>query len=94
MSLRPDETELVGLWKMIEGRMVEDETSKRIRTLIKEELKLIAASPDGWEKLYEDPRDHRLWELTYPSSETQGGGPPNLHVADETIRRKYNLQSL
>jgi Immunity protein 27 len=94
MTLRADETEIVGSWKMIDGRMVEDETSKRIRTLIKETLKPIATSSDGWERLYEDPQDHRFWELTYPSSEAQGGGPPTLRVVnDETVQRKYKLES-
>ena len=34
----------------------------------------------GWETLYRDPRDGRLWELTYPQSEMHGGGPRRLHV--------------
>jgi hypothetical protein len=94
MNLRTDETELVGSWKMIDGRMVEDETANRIRMLIKETLKPVATSSDGWERLYEDPQDHRLWELTYPSSEAQGGGPPTLRfVNDETARGKYKLES-
>jgi immunity protein 27 of polymorphic toxin system len=95
MSIRADENEIVGSWKMIDGRMVEDEASKRIRALAKDELKPIAVSSDGWERLYEDPRDHRLWELTYPSGEMQGGGPPALRVIDgETARKKYQIEAL
>jgi hypothetical protein len=94
MTLRTNETELVGSWKMVDGRMVEDETSKRIRTLTRENLKPIAVSSDGWDRLYEDPLDHRLWELSYPSSEMQGGGPPTLRVVSaETAKKKYKLRA-
>ena len=73
MSLGPNEIEIVDLWRMVDGRPVEDEVSRRIRTITKHWLKGIASSGDGWECLYEDTEDHRLWELTYPSSESQGG---------------------
>lgn len=90
MRLRADETKLVGSWTMVDGLMIEDETSRRIRTLIKEQLTPIASSTDGWERLYKDPQDHRLWELTYPSGEMQGGGPPSLRVINEdAAQRKY-----
>jgi Immunity protein 27 len=93
MSLRADEIELVGSWKMIDGRMVEDETSRRIRALVNNDLTQVAASRDGWERLYKDPRDQRFWELTYPTSEMQGGGPPILRVVgNEIIRNKYQLE--
>jgi hypothetical protein len=92
MTLRADETELVGRWKSIDGRMIGDEVSTRVETLVRDELKPIAVSADGWERLFEDPRDHRLWELTYPLGETHGGGPPSLRAIDqETVRRKYKL---
>jgi Immunity protein 27 len=94
MSLRPEETEIIGSWRMIDGRPVEDEASRRIRTLTKRWLKLIASSSDGWERLYEDPQDHRLWELTYPTSETHSGGAPTLRAVErEAARRKYKLES-
>lgn len=92
MGLAANETELIGSWKVISGRIVEDETSKRIRALTKSELRLVALSDEGWERLYEDPQDHRLWELTYPSGEMQGGGPPTLRaVAEPIARTKYKL---
>ncbi len=70
---------------MTQGRVTEDEASQRIRGLIRDELKLVAVSSDGWARLFRDPADGRLWELTYPSSEMQGGGPPALHVLTEEL---------
>ncbi|MGA2852135.1 MAG: Imm27 family immunity protein [Terracidiphilus sp.] len=78
MTINPNELEIIGAWTMINGRMTEDETSHRIHLLVQEELRCIATAADGWEKLYRDPLDGRLWELTYPNGEMQGGGPPTL----------------
>jgi YD repeat-containing protein len=59
--------EIIGSWVMVNGRMTEHDTSHRISSLIKTELQYIATTKDGWEKLYRDPRDGRLRELTGPS---------------------------
>jgi hypothetical protein len=51
-------------------------------------------SPDwsGWEILYRDRHDGRLWELTFPQSELQGGGPRKLsHVTAFDAQLKYNF---
>lgn len=37
----------------------------------------------GWEILYKDNSDNRLWELIYPNSEMQGGGAPMLRTIDK-----------
>ena len=75
---------------MVNGRMTEDETSHRISSLIKTELQHIATAKDGWDKLYRDPRDGRLWELTYPRSAMQGGGPQALLLTSpESAQKKY-----
>ena len=90
MRISPDEAKIIGSWVMVNGRMIEDEASHRIDSLIKKELQHVATTKDGWEKLYRDPRDGRLWELTYPHSEMQGGGPPALLLASpEKIQEKY-----
>ena len=92
MHLKKDETHLVGSWKLVEGRMVEDEVSKRIKRLIREDLSPLASSGDGWNRLFRDRSDGRLWELTYPVSSTQAGGPPALTVIDEvSARGKYKF---
>jgi len=90
MGISPDEVEIIGSWVMVNGRMTEDETSHRITSLIKTELEHVATTKDGWEKLYRDPRDGRLWELTYPRSEMQGGGPQALlRTSPEKAQEKY-----
>jgi immunity protein 27 of polymorphic toxin system len=92
MSLAPYETELVGRWEMVQGRMIEDEASRRIKKLVREELKSVAKASNGWDSLFRDPADGRLWELTYPSSELQGGGPPTLRImSEEAAHKKYGL---
>ncbi len=87
--LRSDETVLIGRWLSTSAGMVEDEVTKRIRSLVADSLIQIAGG--GWETLYRDPRDHRLWELTYPQGEMHGGGPPMLvQISAEDASRKYS----
>jgi hypothetical protein len=90
--IRPDETELVGGWENIDGALVADAAAIRIKELVHTYLTRIAASESGWEILYRDPTDLRLWELRYPQSEVHGGGPPTLRVLSlEEAKCKYNL---
>jgi len=92
MPLRSDETELVGTWKLQDGKMIEDDVSLRIRKLIDEELRPIAVTNGGWDKLFQDPVDQRFWELTYPSSDSHGGGPAALRlISSDEARKKYGL---
>lgn len=92
MTLKSDETVLPGQWKRVDGKMIEDETSKRIRTLIREHLEAIATTGGGWEKLFRDPADGRLWELTYSTGDTHGGGPPTLKlISEESAHNKYSF---
>jgi len=92
MRLRSDETELVGTWKLQNGKMTEDDVSLRIRKLTDEELRLIAESNGGWSKLFQDPTDQRYWELTYPSSDSYGGGPAALRlISPPEARKKYDV---
>ena len=92
MGIGPDEVEIVGSWITVNGRMTENEASCRISSLIETELKEVATSKDGWEKLYRDPRDGRYWELTYPRGEMQGGGPQALLLANsEKVQEKYGI---
>src|ERR1700735_4366271 len=76
--LRPDETELTGHWRVVAGNTIADETCERIQQLVRERLVKIATDNSGWQTLYRDPQDSRLWELTYPQGAMQGGGPPKL----------------
>jgi Immunity protein 27 len=76
--LLPNETELTGRWQPVAGKMTADDTCSRIQELTNHQLTKIATDPSGWRVLYRDPQDSRLWELSYPQSELQGGGPPRL----------------
>jgi len=93
MPLRPTETNLVGKWIVVEGKVVADETERRIQELIRTELQRISTDSSGWEILFRDASDGRLWELTRPQSEMHGGGPRRLHVIDPAeAHRKYRFE--
>ena len=80
-ELAPDEVDLGGEWVVqLDHSVVDDATEKRIEWLTTQKLKPIANHWSGWETLYRDPRDGRLWECTYPQSPMHGGGPRRLHV--------------
>jgi len=45
----------------------------------------------GWETLWKDTKDGRLWEETRFFSYMQGGGYPFLHnISEDTAKVKYN----
>lgn len=92
MRLQPEETELIGKWVEQNDILLEDALCERIRWLLSNELREIATDPSGWDVLYQDSNDGRYWELTYPQSEMQGGGPPKLtYVSKEHASRKYGI---
>jgi len=92
VAIRPNETELVGRWENIDGGLRGDAVANRIYELTRTYLTRVAVSENGWEKLYRDPADFRLWELTYPQSEMHGGGPPMLRLLSfEEAQKKYKL---
>ena len=78
MILKPNEERLSGGWVRNGQDVVADATSERIDWLVKHHLRRVAADASGWDTLYEDPSDGRLWVLTYPQSEQHGGGPQAL----------------
>jgi hypothetical protein len=91
-ELAPDEGDLRGDWIVQRDRsVVADATEQRIEWLTKQKLQPIAKDSSGWETLYRDPKDGRLWELTYPQSEMHGGGPRRLHVVSrDEAATKYS----
>ena len=93
MSIQPAETILTGRVILQGGSPVADEVSKRIFALTKSHLVKLGSDASGWDVLYRDPNDGRYWELIYPQSELQGGGPPQLRclTADEA-KQKYGVQ--
>ena len=90
MKLQPDEVQLTGAWLARNGRTVADETCERISELIRSHLVQLGSDTGGWEVLYRDPDDGRLWELTYPHGELHGGGPPQLRcLTPNEAKTKY-----
>jgi len=89
MNLRADEKELVGKWIFDGKTMHGDEIANRIHHLTEQVLKKVAVSRShgGWETIFSDPQDGRLWERTYPRGEMQGGGPPRLATISEADAR-------
>jgi hypothetical protein len=81
---------LVGRWIREGDRTVPDATCQTIEKLISEGLKQVAEREGGWTVLYRDPHSGDYWELTYPQSEMQGGGPPMLMPLDaEDVQVRY-----
>jgi len=89
-DLRPHEQDLVGQWLDVGSRIEADAVADRIRWLTTERLVRLGDTSGGWEQLFRDPRDGRLWELTYPHSHMHGGGPPRLTLVEHhAARAKY-----
>lgn len=91
MNLDPTETNLTGRWIPNNlGGIVADDTCRRIDSLVHTHLKELGRDSSGWDTLYRDPDDERLWELVYPQSELHGGGPPQLRcLSIDEARVKY-----
>jgi hypothetical protein len=94
MELQPDEIVLTGNWLVEGGSVTADDVCRRIEWLIESRLEHLAADSSGWDTLYRDPRDGRLWEHTYSQGEMHGGGPPQLKVVSpENAAAKYRVGS-
>jgi hypothetical protein len=79
-DLRGDESLLAGSWTEPGAGSVHDETDRRILWLVSRRLTLLGVAEGGWRQLYRDPRDGRLWELSFPHGSLHGGGPRRLAV--------------
>jgi hypothetical protein len=92
MKLTNLQNKLMGKWIYQNDTIQKDIITQQIEWLISNHLKKIAIDKMGWEVLYIDPDDNRFWELTYPQSEMQGGGPPALiNISKEEAEAKYSL---
>jgi len=90
MKLLPDEMVLEGKWITVNGSVMNDDTSDRIKWLLANCLKKITSTSGGWDILYQDPSDHRFWELSYPHGEMHGGGPQLLRcLSIGEVKSKY-----
>lgn len=90
-DLAPDERLLVGSWSDATAGAVHDEVDERIFWLVSRRLTLLGVAEGGWRQLYRDPRDGRLWELTFPQGSLHGGGPRRLEmITSEAAKKKYD----
>lgn len=90
--IRADETEITGKWITVGGRVFGDDTCERINFLTGGYLEKIGVSEKGggWETLFRDRQDGRLWMRTYPQSEMHGGGPPILvWLTDDKAKARF-----
>lgn len=86
------ETEFVGQWLSSGGRVVADIVCDRIEYLIHDVFNRLTVDASEWLTLYQDPLDGRYWELSYPSSDESGGGPPRLSMLTyEEAREKFGI---
>jgi hypothetical protein len=91
-ELQPHETTVTGNWLIDGTTVIGDDACRRIEWLVDTQLERLATGSSGWETLYRDPRDGRLWERTYPHGEVQGGGPPQLSIVSaEDVLLKYRV---
>jgi len=93
LMIAPDEVVLEGRWLVEGGRVRADATEERIGVLVEKTLTHLADDPaaGAWVRLFRDPSDGRLWELTYPQGEMHGGGPRTLRVISGVdAKRRFN----
>jgi len=82
------EAYIIGKWILEDGKVVADDNCKRIEYLIHHYFRKVKTSPDGWFAIYQDPDTSFYWELSYPQSEVQGGGPPRLYRINAEVANK------
>jgi hypothetical protein len=52
----------------------------------------ITTDESGWEVLYKEKFSNKYWVLTYPNSETHGGGVPLVSpLSGEEVKLKFNV---
>jgi hypothetical protein len=91
-ELGPDERQLTGAWHDVHEGVLGDEVDRRIFWLVRHRLRPRGSANGGWDQLFVDPRDGRLWELTFPQGSLHGGGPRQLtHLGAEEARTKYGV---
>lgn len=93
-----DERLLVGRFLTAGAVLKPDEIEQRIEILLSSWLVHLADDPvtGAWRRLYKDPSDGRLWELTFPQGEIHGGGPRCLkaiapYEATNTFGGQYEV---
>jgi len=92
MKLDSSENSIVEEWEFVNHKMIQNEQGRRIDWLIQNCLIKIAIDKSGWFTLYQDPKDERYWELSFPRGEMHGGGPRLLAaISDSNTLSKYTF---
>lgn len=97
MSMKPDSSEisLVGSWIGEGTSITQDSVCERIQWLTDKYFEQMIVDGDNWSALYKNPDDGSYWELTYPQSHMQGGGPPTLkRVSNDYAQKQYGIEGL
>ena len=93
-DLAPNEQHLTARGDGALGRAFADDVDARIFWLVSRRLEPQATANGGWDQLFRDPRDGRLWELTFPQGSLHGGGPRQLAcITHQAAAAKYDLPS-
>lgn len=90
--IAPEETEIIGNWIEVNGRVVGDAACDRVESLTRHYLTKLGYSEEsgGWQTLFIDPNDKRFWMRTYPHGDWHGGGPAALvRLAREDAKAKF-----
>ncbi len=87
-DISSEERKISGGWIETGNGVSRDETCNRIEYLTENYLQKLAVDKTGWEILYRDPNDGRLWIKSFPQSEMHGGGPPELKVIETKEAKK------
>jgi hypothetical protein len=81
---------IIGKWIVENGKVIENQECVDIKNLTETELEQIATREGGWVKLYKNKNTGEYWELDYPQSELQGGGPPTLEQVEAgEVQKRY-----
>jgi hypothetical protein len=79
-------------WIKRGSSLVVDGDTVEIDRLLKEELEHVASTDNGWTQLFVDARGDGYWELSFPQSNTHGGGPRLLSpVSRDLVQSKYGI---
>jgi len=90
MQLNTNEKILTGKWVYEKGTVSKNQACERIEWMLENQLKQLGMDASGWDSLYLNPSDNSFWELIFPQSQIQGGGPPTLiYLSKEEARLKY-----
>ena len=94
-DLGPGEPVLVGAWVEHGDGSMHDEVDRRIFWLVSRRLTLLGVAEGGWRQLYRDPRDGRLWELSFPHGSLHGGGPRRLEaITSDVASATYGVRGI